>query len=155
VTDDPEEIMPPPSTHKTLSVREKQMLNDWIAAGAVYQPHWSFIPPVRGTVPVVNNKAWVRNPIDAFILAKLDEQKLTPAPEADRRTLARRLSLDLTGLPPEPAEVEAFVADKSPDAYEKLVDRIADATGSTRPAMATRTASTSTTRARCGPIANG
>jgi len=124
VTDDPEEIMPPPSTHKTLSVRDKQLLKDWIAAGAVYEPHWSFIAPVRGTVPVVKNKAWVRNPIDAFILAKLEEQRLTPAPEADRRTLARRLSLDLTGLPPEPAEVEAFVADKSSDAYEKLVDRL-------------------------------
>src|SRR5262249_48622014 len=88
------------------------------------QPHWSLIAPKRPVPPPVKNEAWVRNPIDRFILAKLEEKGLSPATEADRRTLARRLWLDLTGLPPSPAEVEAFVNDPASDAYEKLVDRL-------------------------------
>src|SRR6201999_1221251 len=103
---------------------QKEMLTRWIASGADYQPHWSFIAPKRTTPPAVKNAGWVRNPIDRFILAGLEAKGLTPAPEADRRTLARRLSLDLTGLPPEPAVVEAFVNDKAPDAYEQFVDRL-------------------------------
>src|SRR5262249_6116152 len=90
---------------------------------AEYQPHWSFIPPRR---PELNDNGWVRNPIDRFISAELDKQHLAPAPEADRRTLARRLSLDLTGLPPQPEEVERFVNDTTPNAYESLVDRLMD-----------------------------
>ncbi len=116
-------IMPPKSTHKQLTPAQIETLKRWVAQGAEYEAHWSYIPPKRPTVPAVQNKAWVRNPVDAFILAKLEGAGLKPAPEADRRTLARRLSLDLTGLPPDPADVEAFVADKSPDAYEKLVDK--------------------------------
>ncbi len=103
---------------------QKETLKRWIAEGAEYQPHWSFIAPVRAELPAVKNAAWVRNPIDRFILAELDKRGLQPAPEADRRTLARRLSLDLIGLPPKPAEVEEFVNDRSPDYYEKYVDKL-------------------------------
>lgn len=87
-----------------------------------YQPHWSFLAPKRPALPTVKNEAWVKNPIDRFVLAKLEAVGLSPAPEADRRTLARRLSLDLIGLPPAPEAVEEFVADQAPNAYEKLVD---------------------------------
>jgi hypothetical protein len=122
-SNDAEEVMPPPASNKKLTASQKDLLKRWIAGGATYQAHWSFVPPERPPVPAVKDQAWARNPIDRFILAELDEQGLKPAPEADRRTLARRLSLDLTGLPPAPADVEAFVNDKSPDAYEKLVDK--------------------------------
>jgi mono/diheme cytochrome c family protein len=121
--EDVKERMPPAATKKVLTQAQKDLLKRWIAAGAVYQIQWSFLPPVRTPLPEVHNKAWVRNSIDRFILAKLEAHDLKPAPEADRRTLARRLSLDLTGLPPEPADVEAFVNDPAPDAYEKLVDK--------------------------------
>lgn len=121
---DPHEVMPPPKTKKRLTAQQKEMLRRWIAQGAVYQPHWSFLPPQRPPLPSIRRTDWVRNPIDYFILAKLEEVELAPAPEADRRTLARRLSLDLTGLPPDPALVEAFVADPAPDAYERLVERL-------------------------------
>ncbi|MGI9176377.1 MAG: DUF1553 domain-containing protein [Pirellulales bacterium] len=120
-SDDPEEVMPPPSTKKVLSAEQKELLSKWIAAGAAYEPHWSFKPPVRPEPPAVTNEAWVRNPIDRFILAKLEQEGLKPAPEADRRSLARRLALDLTGLPPDPAVVDAFVADPAADAYDRLV----------------------------------
>jgi cytochrome c553 len=116
--------MPPPASHKILSPAQKETLRRWIATGAEYQPHWSLIAPVRPQPPAVKNPAWVRNPIDAFVLSTLDRRGLQPAPEADRRTLARRASLDLTGLPPTPAEVEAFVDDPSPAAYESFVDRL-------------------------------
>ncbi len=121
---DPEKVMPPPAIHKELKPAEKELLKQWIAAGAEYQPHWSLIAPVRPALPEVKNEAWVRTPIDRFILARLEQAGLTPAPPADRYTLARRLSLDLIGLPPEPAEVERFVNDTSPDAYEQYVDRL-------------------------------
>ena len=123
-TPNPKEVMPPPSLHKTLTGDQKDTLRRWIEAGAEYQLHWSLIPPARPSPPRVKNESWIRNPIDRFILAKLEEQGLRPAAEADRRTLARRLSLDLTGLPPGPAEVEAFVSDTSSDAYVKFVDRL-------------------------------
>ncbi len=124
VAEDPHELMPPPKTNKKLTREQKDLLKQWIASGAEYQPHWSFIPPVRPPIPDVRNKAWVRNPIDNFILAELEKRGLQPAPEADRRTLARRLSLDLTGLPPDPADVEAFVNDTSPLWYEKYVEKL-------------------------------
>jgi hypothetical protein len=123
-TDDPKQHMPPAKSHKTLTAAQKEALRRWVAAGAEYQAHWSFIPPKRVSPPAVKNAAWVRNPVDNFILAELEKRGLQPAPEADRRTLARRLSLDLTGLPPTPEEVEAFVNDKDPDAYERLVDNL-------------------------------
>jgi len=116
-------IMPPAPGHKRLTTQQVAVLKRWIAEGAEYEMHWAYQPPVRPALPAVKNAAWVRNPIDRFILARLEKEGLTPAPEADRRTLARRVSLDLTGLPPEPADVEAFIADKSPNAYEKLVDK--------------------------------
>jgi cytochrome c553 len=121
-SEDPDEVMPPPSVKKPLAAADKERLKQWIAEGAEYEPHWSFIPPKRPELPAVKNTAWVRNPIDRFVLARLEAEGLTPADEAHRRTLARRLALDLTGLPPEPAIVDAFVADPHPDAYDRLVD---------------------------------
>lgn len=126
---DKKEVMPPAKTNKKLTDAQKETLKRWIAEGAEYQAHWSFIPPTRPTPPAVKNEAWVRNPIDRFVLAKLEAAGLTPAAEADRRTLARRLSLDLTGLPPSPKEVEDFVNDKSPDWYEKYVDHLMELPG--------------------------
>ncbi|MCI0740704.1 MAG: DUF1553 domain-containing protein [Gemmataceae bacterium] len=123
-SDKPAKVMPPPKSHKKLKDAEKELLRRWIASGAEYQPHWSLIAPKRAALPKVKNEKWVRNPIDAFILVELEKAGLTPAAEADRRTLARRLSLDLTGLPPDPADVEAFVNDQAPDAYEKYVDKM-------------------------------
>ena len=120
---DPKEIMPPAATTKKLSQEQKDVLRRWIAEGAKYQPHWSLIAPKRPDLPTVHDTAWARNPIDRFVLAKLEEKGLRPAPEADRRTLARRLALDLTGLPPDPAVVEAFVSSPAPNAYETLVTR--------------------------------
>ena len=119
-----DKIMPPPKSHKVLKPEQKEILKNWVAQGADYQLHWSFITPQKPAVPVVKNKTWTRNPIDAFVLSALEAKGLAPAGEADRATLARRLSLDLTGLPPEPALVRAFVADQSPDAYERLVDKL-------------------------------
>ena len=123
-SDDPELVMPPPETKKQLTKKQKQLLVDWIDEGAEYEPHWSFIPPQRPELPAVTDESWIRNPIDRFVLARLEAAGLAPAGEADRRTLARRVALDLTGLLPEPAVVEAFVADPSADAYERLVDRL-------------------------------
>lgn len=123
-SNDHDEVMPPLKTKKTLTPRQIEILKRWIASGGEYQSHWSLIAPKRPGLPDVKNAAWARNPIDRFVLAKLEAQGLTPSPEADRRTLARRVSLDLTGLPPDPSLVDAFVLDKKPDAYEKLVDRL-------------------------------
>lgn len=123
---DPDEMMPPAATKKVLTAQQKETLKKWVEQGAEYQPHWSFLPPARPKIPEVRTPAWVRNPIDAFVLSKLESLGLGPAPEADRRTLARRLSLDLTGLPPSPEMVDAFVVDSSPNAYEKLVDTLMD-----------------------------
>jgi mono/diheme cytochrome c family protein len=130
---DPKKVMPPAG--KPLSDREVALLRTWIDQGApwtstpVSQPasatkHWSFQPVRRPAVPSTKNPAWVRNPIDAFVLAKLEAKGLKPSPAADRVTLIRRLSLDLLGLPPTPAEVDAFVNDRSPNAYERVVDRL-------------------------------
>ncbi|AMV38059.1 DUF1553 domain-containing protein [Planctomyces sp. SH-PL62] len=123
-TDDKHEVMPPPGSHKTLTAEQKDVLKRWIAQGAEYQAHWSLIAPTRSALPKTADASWGRTPIDAFILSALESKGIKPAPEADRRTLARRASLDLTGLPPNPEEVEAFVADASPDAYEKYVDAL-------------------------------
>ena len=117
VSEDADVVMPPPATKKKLTAAQKEKLRQWIADGADYEPHWSLIPPVRPSPPAVKDKAWGKNPIDAFVLAKLEAAGLKPAAEADRWTLARRLSLDLTGLPPEPAVVEEFVNDKDPKAF--------------------------------------
>jgi hypothetical protein len=118
------EQMPPPETKKKLTNTQKQTLVRWVKEGAEYQPHWSLIPPTRPAVPTIKQADWARNPIDNFIAARLDAEGLSPAPEADRRTLARRASLDLIGLPPTLESVEEFVNDKAPDAYERLVDKL-------------------------------
>jgi len=123
-SDDPEEVMPPPETKKSLSAGQKAALTRWIKEGAEYEPHWSFIPPTKPAPPTVKNEAWAKNPIDRFILARLEAKGLAPAPEADRRTLARRAAFDVTGLPPDPATVERFVADARPDAYERYLDAL-------------------------------
>ena len=121
---DPDVIMPPASSNKILSVEEKLLLSQWIEEGAVFKPHWAFVKPVRPVPPKVKQSSWVRNPIDNFILAKLEKEGLKPSPEADRNTLIRRVTLDLTGLPPTPTEVEAFRADTRPGAFERVVDRL-------------------------------
>jgi len=117
------QIMPPVFAHKTLSQSQKNTIRQWVAEGARYEGHWSFQPIRRPAVPDVAQEA-IRNPIDAFIQVRLAKEGLTPSTEADRRTLIRRVTLDLTGLPPTRAEVEAFLMDQSPDAYVKLVNRL-------------------------------
>jgi len=117
--------MPPAwAGQSKLSEREIRLIRTWIEQGASYQSHWSFIPPRRPELPQVKDGNWPRNPIDHFILARLEREGLVHSPEAERRTLLRRVTLDLTGLPPTPAETAAFLQDNSPDAYEKLVDRL-------------------------------
>lgn len=118
----PEDAMPPASTGKRLTPEQVALLERWIAEGAPYEKHWSYIPPQRPAVPAVDES--LSNPIDAFIRARLEKEGLEPSPEADRVTLIRRLSFDLTGLPPSPDDVDAFVNDGDPRAYEKLVDRL-------------------------------
>jgi hypothetical protein len=126
---DEEEMMPPPKANRRLTSGEVDLLRRWIAAGAPWGMHWSFVPPQRPAVPKLANVAATRrvqNPIDAFVFARLEKEKLMPAPEADRATLLRRVTLDLTGLPPTPAELDAFLADHAPDAYQRVVDRLID-----------------------------
>ncbi|MFN7938905.1 MAG: PSD1 and planctomycete cytochrome C domain-containing protein, partial [Bryobacteraceae bacterium] len=117
--------MPPAyAGHKKLTDREIGLIERWIREGAKWQSHWAFAAPLRPPAPSVRNAGWVRNEIDRFVLARLEKEGLKPSAEASRETLIRRLSLDITGLPPSPAEVAAFAADRAPDAYEKLVDRL-------------------------------
>jgi hypothetical protein len=124
-SDDPDYVMPPrDSKKKPLTDRERDLIRRWIDAGAKYEPHWAYIPPKRPAVPSVAGAASIRNPINAFVLAQLEAAEIRPSPEADRVTLVRRAYLDLTGLPPTPADVDAFLADERPDAYEQLVDRL-------------------------------
>lgn len=119
-----EDRMPPASTHKELSADEIALLKRWIEEGAVWEQHWAFQRVERPELPAVSDTGWVKNPIDAFVLAPLEANGVAPSPEADKRTLVRRLYLDLTGLPPTIDDVEAFLADQQPDAYEQLVDRL-------------------------------
>src|ERR1700688_3631423 len=118
------ERMPPPEAHKTLKPEQIALLREWVKQGAQYEELWSFLPPKRQAIPAVTRSEWVRNAIDNFVLARLEREGLQPSAEADRRSLIRRATYDLTGLPPTPEEVEAFVADSAPDAYEKVVDRL-------------------------------
>ena len=121
---DPEQLMPPVDSGKKLSPRDIAVLKKWVEQGAKWQGHWAYIKPVRAAEPAVNEAGFTRNPIDKFVLAKLNAAGLKPSREADRITLIRRLSFDLTGLPPTPEQVDQFVNDTSPDAYEKLVARL-------------------------------
>jgi hypothetical protein len=117
-------MMPPPDSHLSLNDEEKELIRRWIENGAVYESHWAFIAPKPVTVPEVKESDWAKNDIDYFVLAKHRERGMTHNPEADRPTLLRRVSFDLTGLPPTQAEIEAFVDDQSQEAYEKVVDRL-------------------------------
>ena len=119
-----DERMPPPKSKRALSVAQKDLLKRWVDQGAVWGKHWAYEAPERPRLPAVKNTAWPQNPLDRFILARLEKEGLTPAPEAARETLIRRVTLDLTGLPPTPHEVDKFLADRSPDAYERLVSRL-------------------------------
>ncbi|MEY4938493.1 MAG: hypothetical protein RIQ93_228 [Verrucomicrobiota bacterium] len=120
---DEDEVMPPKESHKQLTEAQIALLKRWVAEGAPWGKHWAYEAPRRPAVPVLKDKSLVaRNPIDAFVLARLQAERLKPSPEADRRTLARRLSFDLVGLPPEAKAAEAFLADQRPDAYERYVD---------------------------------
>jgi len=121
---DPDAIMPPPETNHALTDEQKQKLERWIAEGAAYSPHWAYVPPQPRDLPAAGDADWAVNWVDAFVMTRLEPEGLTPAADADPVTLVRRLTFDLTGLPPTPAEVEAYLADASPDRYEKLVDRL-------------------------------
>ena len=127
-TSDLDDRMPPLKTDKKLTAEQIALLTRWIKDGAAWQPHWSFIKPERPALPTVKNSRWVRNPIDSFILARLDKEGLRPSPEADKPTLIRRVTFDLTGLPPTPEEVDEFLADQNGDAYERLVERLLKST---------------------------
>ena len=125
ITDpNPEDRMPPPDSGHALTAGQIALLKRWIDEGARWDSHWSFTAPVRTEPPAAKSQEWVRNPIDAFIAARLDREGLRPSPEADKATLLRRVSYDLTGLPPTPAELDAFLADRAPDAYERRVDSL-------------------------------
>lgn len=124
MSDDPDTVMPPPQSHKTLSSEQKESLRRWVEQGAAYENHWSFEPPVQAEPPPVDGATFpINNPIDAFIADRLRSEGLTMSPEADPETLIRRVALALTGLPPTPSEVDAFLDDASPDAYGRMVDR--------------------------------
>ena len=121
---DPDIVMPSPESHKSLSAQQKELLKVWIAEGAEYQGHWAFLPPVKPELPQVRNKAWVRNPIDRFVLSTLERKGIETSPESELPSLLRRVCLDITGLPPSPDEIERVLADPSPDRYEIYVDEL-------------------------------
>src|SRR5687767_6209616 len=114
----PARLMPPKSAHKELTDPQRETIRRWVAEGAKYEGHWSYLPVARPSTPKAGN------PIDAFIGKRLAKEGLQPSPQADRRTLFRRVSLDLTGIPPTPQEIDAFLADRSPTAYQKVVNRL-------------------------------
>ena len=127
LTDDPNERMPPPDSKRVLWPKDRAKLVQWLKAGAEWPEddrHWAFVPPEKPVVPQVKNKKWAKGKIDRFILARLEKEGMQPSPEADKHTLLRRVTFDLTGLPPSPEEIDAFVADESENAYEKVVDRL-------------------------------
>ena len=121
---DPEEMMPPPESNLSLNEYEIALIGKWIEQGAEWKPHWSFIPPEKPSLPEVDKSEWTKNPIDNFTLSNLEKLKVEPEPEADKERLLRRVTMDLTGLPPTIEEIDAFLNDGSPVAYEKVVDRL-------------------------------
>lgn len=125
ISSDPQYVMPTPASHLSLTARDKAILIKWVKEGAEYKPHWAFVKPEKPKVPKLVNSEWnIVNPIDNFIHARLKKENLFPAKEADKALLLRRVSLDLTGLPPTVAELNAFLNNTSPDAYEQQVDRL-------------------------------
>ena len=121
---DPDERMPPAGSGRTLTQPQIELISDWIRQGAVWKTHWSFVPPTRPELPKVGPADWPKNSIDRFVLQRLQREGLRPAPPANKETLIRRVTFDLTGLPPTLPEIDAFLADDSADAYESLVDRL-------------------------------
>src|SRR5688572_25122650 len=119
-----DDVMPPPATKNPLTPDQRRILKRWIAEGAEYKAHWAFVAPKQAPLPKVRDKAWPRNAIDHFVLARLEKERQQPSPRADKYTLVRRVYLDLTGLPPTPAQADEFVNDASPNAYERLVDEL-------------------------------
>jgi hypothetical protein len=117
-------LMPPQRTGRKLTVTQREVLQRWVEQGGVWGKHWAYETPVRPVLPPIKNQVWVRNAIDAFVLARLEKEGLVPSPEAAKETLIRRVTFDLTGLPPTLQAVDEFLADRSPDAYERLVDRL-------------------------------
>src|SRR6266404_618741 len=123
-TTNQDDLMPPSESNRKLTAKQIELIKRWIDQGAKWGQHWAFNPIANPKPPAVKNRRWPVNEIDWFVLARLDREGLQPSPEADRARLIRRVSFDLTGLPPAPAEVEGFLADRSSGAYEKLVDRL-------------------------------
>ena len=122
LSNDKEYTMPTPASHLSLSTEEKAILLKWIDQGAAYKPHWAFVAPEKTGLPEVKQESWVKNDIDRFVLNRLEKEGIAPSAEADKETLIRRVSFDITGLPPAIAEIDAFVKNTRPDAYEKMVD---------------------------------
>ena len=124
-SDDPDTVMPPPEAKKPpLTDKERAIIRKWIEEGAPYEDFWAFVPPKKPTMPSLKESGWSEQPIDQFVLAQLESQKLEPSSVADKRTLIRRVTFDLTGLPPTREELHEFLADKDERAYERLVDKL-------------------------------
>src|SRR5690606_21852821 len=123
-TDDPDLVMPPPSSNLKLTQYEIRLIEKWIRQGAEYEDHWAFLPPEKTELPEVKNKDWPQNEIDYFVLERMERAGLEPNEPADKEHLLRRVSVDLTGLPPDLELMDAFLADDSPEAYEKIVDKL-------------------------------
>ena len=124
LSDNPSEQMPPPESNLSLTTKEIAILAKWIEQGAEYKPHWSFIKPVKPELPLIKHSNWAKNKLDYFILDRLQREKLHPSERASKETLIRRLSFDLTGLPPSLEQIENFTKDTTAHAYERLVDRL-------------------------------
>ena len=123
-SEDSSEQMPPKKHPRQLSQSEKELIRNWVEQGAEYEAHWAFIPPEKAVPEIEDDGGWVQNEIDAFVMNQLKHEGIEPSPEADKETLIRRLSLDLNGIPPTLEEIDRFLTDNSPDAYEKIVDRL-------------------------------
>src|SRR5262249_47956981 len=117
-------MMPPPKFNKPLKPEQVALLKRWVEQGAQWSSHWAFVAPTKPAVPMTKDMSWAKTDVDRFLLARMETEGLQPSPEADRTTLIRRATLDLTGLPPTLAEVDAFLADSTPDAYEKVINRL-------------------------------
>ncbi|MEO2032008.1 MAG: DUF1553 domain-containing protein [Planctomycetaceae bacterium] len=124
--EDPDVRMPPHDSGRSLTAEQVELIGQWIRQGAEWKEHWSFAPPSAPAEPEVQDRSWIRTPIDAFVLSRLEQEGLQHAPEAERTTLIRRVTLDLTGLPPTPEDVDAFLLDTTSDAWENVIDRLLD-----------------------------